>query len=116
MRIGELAERVGISTDAIRFYEKQGLIDQSLMKRGDNNYRLFTEEAEEHLLMLKHGRRMGFSLKKLRKLKRIWDTKQLTEETQIQILEEQRQQLENQIEELQRVKAIILEKLAQYER
>jgi MerR family regulatory protein len=33
MLIGELAEKTGVSTDTIRFYEKEGLIDATAFNR-----------------------------------------------------------------------------------
>jgi DNA-binding transcriptional MerR regulator len=40
MLISELAAKTGISTDTIRFYEKEGLLKPDGAARGDNNYRL----------------------------------------------------------------------------
>lgn len=37
LQIKELAEKTGLSTDSIRFYEKKNLIQPTL--RADNNYR-----------------------------------------------------------------------------
>lgn len=41
MRIGILAQRLGIAANAIRFYEKQGLLPQA--DRGQNGYREYSE-------------------------------------------------------------------------
>lgn len=45
MRIGDLALRTGVSTDAIRYYEKEGLLPAP--KRTDNGYRDYGPEAVE---------------------------------------------------------------------
>ncbi|HET6706543.1 MerR family transcriptional regulator [Amycolatopsis sp.] len=42
MRIGELAERTGVSTRLLRYYEEQGLLTPS---RDRNGYRSFDEDA-----------------------------------------------------------------------
>lgn len=42
MRIGELAERVGASTRALRYYEQQGLLSPA---RDSNGYREYDETA-----------------------------------------------------------------------
>ncbi|WP_158887100.1 MerR family transcriptional regulator [Amycolatopsis anabasis] len=42
MRIGELAERTGVTTRALRYYEQQGLITA---ERGDNGYREYGPAA-----------------------------------------------------------------------
>ena len=41
MRIGELAERAGVSTRALRYYEEQGLISA---RRAHNGYRDYDED------------------------------------------------------------------------
>ncbi|MFD0856678.1 MerR family transcriptional regulator [Actinomadura adrarensis] len=40
MRIGELAERAGVSTRALRYYEQQGLL---VARRSSNGYRQYDE-------------------------------------------------------------------------
>ncbi|MFC4334570.1 MerR family transcriptional regulator [Salininema proteolyticum] len=42
MRIGELAERTGATTRALRYYEQQGLLES---QRRDNGYRDYDEAA-----------------------------------------------------------------------
>jgi DNA-binding transcriptional MerR regulator len=50
MRIGELASRVGISTDAVRFYEREGLLRRPA--RRENGYREYGDADVEHLRLL----------------------------------------------------------------
>ena len=50
MRIGELARRVGVSTDTVRFYERQGLLPRPA--RAVNGYRLYSPADAEHLRLL----------------------------------------------------------------
>ncbi|MYW96779.1 MerR family transcriptional regulator [Amycolatopsis rubida] len=59
MRIGELAQRTGTTTRALRFYEAQGLLPAA---RAANGYR---EYDEDHLRLVKEIqtlRTVGFSL------------------------------------------------------
>ncbi|MFC7493543.1 MULTISPECIES: MerR family transcriptional regulator [unclassified Nocardioides] len=41
MKIGDLAERTGVPTRMIRYYESQGLLTP---ERGDNGYRLYSDD------------------------------------------------------------------------
>ena len=41
MKIGQLANIVGCTVEAVRFYEKQGLIEPA--KRTSGNFRVYTE-------------------------------------------------------------------------
>ena len=62
MLIGELSKRSGLTKDTIRFYEKQGLIPQARKLRPFNNYKEYTEETLNRLLMIKKVKSFGFTL------------------------------------------------------
>ena len=47
MKIGQLANIVGCTVEAVRFYEKQGLIEPA--KRTSGNFRIYTEEHLKQL-------------------------------------------------------------------
>ncbi|MEU5873504.1 MerR family transcriptional regulator [Glycomyces sp. NPDC047369] len=59
MRIGELSERSGLSRDAIRFYERIGLVESH---RSPNGYRDFPEAAVPWLDYVRTAQRLGFTL------------------------------------------------------
>ncbi|WP_419995352.1 MerR family transcriptional regulator [Streptomyces boninensis] len=59
MRIGELAAQVGLSKDAIRFYEKSGLVES---RRLPNGYRDFPPETVAWLQYVRTSQSLGFSL------------------------------------------------------
>lgn len=65
-RIGELAAACEITTDTLRFYEKNGLLSASA--RSEKGYRLYTEENAKHLRFILRAKRMGFSLTEIREL------------------------------------------------
>lgn len=60
MRIGELARQLGISTHAVRFYEKSGWLPSP--GRGDNGYRDYDRADLDHLRLLVDLRRMDLPL------------------------------------------------------
>jgi MerR family transcriptional regulator, copper efflux regulator len=68
MRIHELAQKTGLTAPTIRFYEKEGLLDRRHVRRGENNYRDYCEEAVEHLLMIKEVQAAGFTLAEFKEL------------------------------------------------
>ncbi|GLZ80389.1 MerR family transcriptional regulator [Actinorhabdospora filicis] len=59
MRIGDLAAATGLSRDAIRFYEKAGLLDSA---RLGNGYRDFPPEAVPWLHYVRTAQTLGFTL------------------------------------------------------
>ncbi|MFJ6902453.1 MerR family transcriptional regulator [Streptomyces hokutonensis] len=59
MRIGELAKRVGLSRDALRFYEQVGILTS---ERRPNGYRDYPPEAVPWLAYVRTAQTLGFSL------------------------------------------------------
>lgn len=112
MRIGELAQRTGVSPDTIRFYEKFGLLDAALYQRHANNYRIYTEAAVERLLLIKQAKRFGFTLAELRQLGHLWQTDRLSGHDKMEILATKLQQIEQHMRELEQLKGYLEEKLA----
>jgi DNA-binding transcriptional MerR regulator len=60
MRIGELAQQVGVSTDTVRFYERSGWLPRPA--RRENDYREYGERDAEHLRLLIDLRRLDVPL------------------------------------------------------
>ena len=60
MRIGELAEAVGVSTDTVRFYERSGWLPRA--NRRDNSYRDYGPADVEHLRLIIDLRRLDLPL------------------------------------------------------
>ncbi len=100
--IGQVAKRVGISTDTIRLYERQRLIDTP--QRAENNYRLYTETTLAQLCFIKRAKAMGFTLKEISELLEIKHTASNTcEEVQHQA-ESKLAVIEQKLIELKRLK------------
>ena len=66
MRIGELAERSGLTASRIRFYEASGLIHA--VERNANGYREYTTDAVVTLDIITGAQKAGFSLQEIRSL------------------------------------------------
>ena len=60
MRIGELADRVGVSADTLRFYERSGWLPRP--ERRGNAYREYAENDVEHIRLLIDLRRLDIPL------------------------------------------------------
>ena len=63
--IKELAEKTGVIPNAIRFYEKKGLLHP---KRTESNYRMYGTEDVARLEQILLYRRMGFSIGDIKEL------------------------------------------------
>lgn len=71
MRIGELADAVGITTKALRFYEEQGLLPPA--PRTSGGYRDYTNEAVQRVDFIHRGQAAGLTLAQIRQILEIRD-------------------------------------------
>jgi len=60
LSIGQVASRTGVTVEAVRFYEKQRLIEAP--RRSDAGYRLFPEEAVKRVRFIQRAKDVGFTL------------------------------------------------------
>ena len=65
-RIGEAAVQASVSAANIRYYEKEGLL--SLKDRGENSYRVYTQQDIHQLRFIRLCRAMDMSLDEVRTL------------------------------------------------
>lgn len=66
MTIGRVASALGLSIDAIRFYERQGLIAPP--RRSFSGYRNYSEDVIDRLHFIGDAKRLGFTLKEIKEL------------------------------------------------
>jgi DNA-binding transcriptional MerR regulator len=66
LRIGEVATRAGVSIDALRYYERRGLLGRA--RRSSGGFRLFALEAVERVFFIKQAQELGFSLDEIKGL------------------------------------------------
>ena len=59
MKISEIAKRTGVSTHALRHYERLGLLEPV---RHANGYRDYTEAMRREVVFIAMSRKIGFSL------------------------------------------------------
>ena len=63
---GEVAQKVGIGIETLRFYERKRLIPEP--PRSDSGYRLYPQHIISRLLFIKRAQELGFSLKEISEL------------------------------------------------
>ena len=64
--IGSVARQARVSVRAIRFYEREGLLEPPA--RTEKGYRLYSEEAVRQLQFIKKAQLLGFSLKEIQEI------------------------------------------------
>ncbi len=65
-RIGELSQRLGLSVDTLRYYEKIGLL--APVNRTPSGARVYTERDESRLRFIQRAQQMNFSLSEIQAL------------------------------------------------
>jgi len=69
LRIGDLAAATGASVQAIRYYERQGLI--APVRRRASGYREFAPETITSVRFIRHAQQIGFKLAEIGELLRL---------------------------------------------
>ena len=67
--IGDLSREFGVTTRTIRFYEDQGLLSPTR----DGQNRIYEVRDRVRLKLVLRGKRLGFSLKEIKKLIELYD-------------------------------------------
>ena len=113
--ITELANELGVTARAIRFYESKGLLEPQ--RAGAN--RVYTYRDRARLLLILRGKRLGFSLAQIKQYLDLYDAdptrkRQLVHllrgaRQRIEELESQRRDLELTLDELREIETQVLD-------
>ena len=66
LRIGDLASRIGVQPETIRYYERRGLL--SAPHRSSGGYRVYTPDHLDRVEFIKKCQTLGFTLEEIREL------------------------------------------------
>lgn len=66
LTIGQVAREAGVGVETVRFYERQGLIEEP--NRRASGYRQFDEEVVERLQFIREAKELGFTLGEVKEL------------------------------------------------
>ncbi len=66
LKIGEVAKLAGVGIEALRFYEKGGLLERP--GRTHSGYRLYDESVLERISFIKRAQALGFTLDEISQL------------------------------------------------
>ena len=103
MRIGELAKRAGVTTDTIRYYEREGLLGPPA--RTPAGYRDYDEVALEDLRFIKKGQTLGLRLTDMREVMAITSGGGVCCDHVRTTITARRKEVDEQIRELQELRS-----------
>ncbi len=99
MKIGNLAQRVGIETSTIRFYESIGLLPEP--SRTPSGYRDYGESDIDRLAFIRSARGLGLGLEAIGDILAVRDRDQAPCGHVADLLETERRQIDHRIAELE---------------
>ena len=113
LRIGEVASRTGFSRDAIRYYERLGLLGHPL--RTAAGYRVYGEQSLKRLRVIRNAKRFGFSLSEIRAFMKVRDAGGAPCVQVRKAAERRLQEVDEQLRELSRVRLTMRRTLEQWD-
>ena len=66
LTIGQVAHQAGVGVETIRFYEREGLLEEPI--RRASGYRQYSEQVVQRIHFIKRAQKLGFSLKEIAEL------------------------------------------------
>lgn len=94
MRIGELCAKTGLSKETVRYYERQGLLENIPQPNRSNNYKVYSAVDLQRLNMIGHAKMLGFTLAEISEVLAVWVDDKFTAEQKQASLQRKLQQLE----------------------
>lgn len=107
MLIGEVSRLTGLSRDTIRFYEKQGLIDVPRKDTRFNNYKEYSPELVQRLLLIKRLKNFGFTLNEAAEYLELMGANQATCMNVSDKINQKVQVIDQKMEELRQIRFLL---------
>ena len=114
LKIGEVSKCSGIGIEALRFYERSGLLEPP--HRTESGYRVYDEAVLERLAFIKQAQALGFSLNEV---KRIMEDARVGKSPCDEVREIVRRRLDEldaRMREMRRYRAELAETLEEWDR
>lgn len=107
LSIGQVARRSGVGIETVRFYEREGLLEEP--PRRASGYRQYSEQVVKRIHSIKRAQKLGFSLKEITELLMLrvdgqTSCKEVKQHTEAKIAE-----VEQKLIELQRMRQALLQ-------
>lgn len=114
IKIGELAERVGVSRDTVRFYEREGLLAPA--RRTASQYRIYGQDSADRLRFIRQAQAIGLTLDDIRQLVRLHEARTPNECRRVaSLLADRIAALDRKVAELKAFRRLLAENLSQCE-
>ena len=112
MTPAEMSERTGVSLDTLRYYEREGLLDN--VARADNGHRRYCTNDVRWVEVLRCLRDTGMTMEQLRHYCELGAIGDATKPERVEMLTSHREEVERQIAERHEALRLIDHKLEAY--
>ena len=102
VRIGRLANELGLGAGTLRYYERLGLLSPA--RRTGSGYRMYDRDAARRLRFIRRAQALGFSLEEIAELLALHDNPHGTARQVKRLTEAKIADFETRIRDLQRMK------------
>src|SRR6266542_3955235 len=107
LSIGQVARQAGVGVETIRFYEREGLLEEP--PRRASGYRQYSEQVVKRIHFIKRAQHLGFSLKEITELLLLRVDEHTSCEEVKQHTEAKIAEVERKLVELQRMRQALLQ-------
>jgi MerR family copper efflux transcriptional regulator len=111
MKVGQIAEKTGVSRDTVRLYEKLGLLGKVERPYEYNNYKEYGEENIYRIKMIKEMQRIGLTLKECKGVIVALVNDEMDAETRLNFIKGKIIDVEMKIKSLQGIQAFLQERI-----
>jgi DNA-binding transcriptional MerR regulator len=111
LKIGDVARDAGVTVDAIRFYERRGVLPPA--PRESSGYRTYTADAVERIRLTKALQALGFTLEEIVDALRSFETGDATCASERWRFEQVLERIDARLAELRRVRKDVVRVLEQ---
>jgi MerR family transcriptional regulator, copper efflux regulator len=114
LKIGDVSKQSGIGIEALRFYEKSGLLDKP--SRTFSGYRVYGPEILERLAFIKRAQVLGFSLDEIKRVIEDARTGQSPCDEVREIVRRRLEELDERMREMRRYRKELAENLEEWDK
>ncbi|HEX8139598.1 MAG TPA: MerR family DNA-binding protein [Pyrinomonadaceae bacterium] len=114
LKIGDVSKQSGIGIEALRFYEKSGLLDKP--SRTFSGYRVYGPEILERLAFIKRAQVLGFSLDEIKRVIEDARTGQSPCDEVREIVRRRLEELDERMREMRRYRRELAETLEEWDK
>jgi DNA-binding transcriptional MerR regulator len=114
LKIGDVSKRSGIGIEALRFYEKSGLLDRPF--RTESGYRVYDSSVLERLAFIKQAQALGFSLDEVKRIIEDARTGQSPCDEVREIVRQRLEELDERMREMRRYRKELADTLGEWDK